>query len=72
MCGLMYHFYSTCYNQLQAKVVIKEAVQDRAKDVIRKLLEEYSGQINTSTHTYLSLSVIKKWKSKLSKRGKKL
>lgn len=43
MCGLMYHLYSMCYNQLQAKVVIKEAVEDRAKDVIRKLLEEYSG-----------------------------
>ena len=43
MCRLMYHIYSMCYNQLQSKLAFKEAMEDRAKDVVRKLLEEHSG-----------------------------
>ena len=43
MCGLMYHIYSMCYNQLQSKLAFKEAMEDRAKDVVRKLLEVHSG-----------------------------
>ena len=42
-CGLMYHIYSMCYNQLQTKLVFKEVMEDRAKNVVRKFLEEYTG-----------------------------
>lgn len=38
----MYYIYSMYYNQLQTQLVFKEAIEDRAKDVIRKFLE-YSG-----------------------------
>jgi len=43
MCGLTYHIYSMCYNQLQSKLAFKEAMEGRAKDVVRKLLEVHSG-----------------------------
>lgn len=39
----MYHIYSMCYNQLQTKLVFKEVMEDRAKNVVRKFLEEYTG-----------------------------
>lgn len=32
--GLMYYIFSMCYNQLQTKSVFKEAVKDRATDMI--------------------------------------
>lgn len=41
----MYHIYSMCYSELQTKLVFKEAMKDRAKDVIIKLLEKYNVKI---------------------------
>lgn len=55
MCGLMYHIYSMCYNQLQSKLAFKEAMEDRAKDVVRKLLEEHTVVKNTHTHAQFIL-----------------
>lgn len=37
----MYHIYSMCYEQLQTKLVFKEAREARAKDMVRKVMKEY-------------------------------